>query len=778
METNKPDRVCCAVPVLRLASALALLAGAPVQSQTPAVETVLHSFAVSPKGTAPSGSLFRDDAGNLYGTAEYGGGGGTLCSQTYAGGCGTVFKLDATGHVTVVHLFAGEDQGLEPYTGVVRDEAGNLYGTANGGVGGYGVVYKLDAQGHETVLHSFVAGTDGNGPLGLIRDAAGNLYGATFYGGDAEDPDYGYGTVFEVDAAGHETVLHAFAGPDGNSPSGSLIRDAAGNLYGTTQFGGNGPCTLGCGVVFKVAADGTETVLYNFTSGNDGGNPDGGVIRDSEGNLYGTASYAGAAGCGVVYKLDPSGNQTVLYTFTCGADGREPVAGVVRDSAGNLYGTTLGGGIISPYNQAGYGVVFMLNPAGQETVLYRFTGGADGAAPAGGVIRDAAGNLYGNNDAGVVYKVDSNGHFAALYTFTEGKDGTHPRTGVLRDAAGDLYGAAPGAGVAGFGVVYKSDPAGHESVLYPFTGGADGANPYGRPIIDPTGVVYGTTFNGGAANAGVIYRLDPAGHETVLYSFQSNPDGANPYAGVIRDPAGNFYGTTYDGGVGSGTVFKLDPTGHETVLHAFSGGSDGGRPYAGVVQDVAGNLYGTAAAGGAGYAQCPGGIDLPDAGCGVVYKIDASGHFSVLYRFTGQSDGAIPEAGVIQDAAGNLYGTTFYGGATGYGVVYRLDPTGHQTVLYNFTGEPDGGNPAGDVLMDAAGNLYGMTLWGGSGWGTVYKLNAAGQETVLHTFTNGFDGSKPSGPLIFDQAGNLVGTTSFGGRFLGGVLFELKVTTP
>src|ERR1022692_4443146 len=337
-----------------------------------------------------------------------------------------------------------------------------------------------------------------------------------------------------------ETVLHAFGSvPKGAYPYAGLIRDSAGNLYGTTYQGGK----ANAGVVYGVDAAGQEKVLYSFTGLADGGNPYGGVIRDSAGNLYGTTGAGGTSGYGVVFKLDKAGQETVLYAFTGGADGGYSYAGVIRDSAGNLYGTTSSGGT------AGYGVVFEVNTCGQETVLYSFTGGADGGYSYAGVIRGSAGNLYGTTSAG---------------------------------------------GTSGYGVVFKLDRAGQETVLYAFTGGADGGYSYAGVIPDSAGNLYGTTTSGGTAGQGVVFKLSTGGQETVLYSFTGGADGGYPYAGVIRDSAGNLYGTTvYGGPANQGVVYKVDTTGHETVLYSFTGGADGGYPYSGLVGDSAGNLYGT-----------------------------------------------------------------------------------------------------------------------------------------------------------------------------------------
>jgi len=358
-------------------------------------------------------------------------------------------------------------------------------------------------------------------------------------------------------AAAQETVLYTFTGVDGGNPRASLVQDSAGNLYGTACYGGNS----NAGTVFKVSASGTVTVLYNFTGGVDGGGPGAGLVRDSAGNLYGTTTVGGSSNSGTVFKVDTTGEEAVLYSFTGGADGGIPEASVIRDSAGNLYGTTYQGGA----STGGAGTVFKVDTTGKETVLYSFTGGVDGGFPEASLVRDSAGNLYGTttvgggSNYGTVFKVDTTGEETVLYSFMGGADGGAPWASLVRDSAGNLYGTTYDDGASGYGTVFKVDTTGEETVLYSFMGGADGEHPIAGLIRDSAGNLYGTTYWGGASNCGTVFKVDTTGKETVLYSFTGGTDGQGPYAGLVQNTAGNLYGTTYIGGAFTyGTVFEIE----------------------------------------------------------------------------------------------------------------------------------------------------------------------------------------------------------------------------
>jgi len=368
--------------------------------------TLLHSFRGRDGGASPEASLLRDASGNLYGTAAFGG--GSKCGYQF--GCGTVFEIDATGQFRVLYVFSGGADGGQPKSNLIEDAAGNLYGATFEGRNNAGVVFELSSSGQETPLYTFIGGLDGANPLGgLVWDSAGNLYGTTVTGGY-----YGYGTVYKLTPQSNggwiESVLHSFQySPDGAYPLASLVRDSAGNLYGTASAGGDAGMFCQCGVLFKVNAAGNESTLYAFTGGADGGYPQANLILDSAGNLYGTTfaggggscDLTGASGCGVVFKVDTTGKETVLYSFTGEADGADPTAGLIRDSAGNLYGTTFYGGLAGcgEYS-AGCGVIFKLDPVGNETVLFTSTGGQGGAHPNAGLIGDGAGNAYGTATTG------------------------------------------------------------------------------------------------------------------------------------------------------------------------------------------------------------------------------------------------------------------------------------------------------------------------------------------------------------------------------------------
>ncbi len=398
----------------------------------------------------------------------------------------------------------------------------------------------------------------------------------------------------------------------------------------------------------------------------------------------------------LVYSAAPAPAQTfeVLHSFTGKSGGNSPYGQVIVDSAGNIYGTTGYGGFYgaAQCSGAGCGLAFKLDPAGQQSTIFDFKGRESGSLPQAGLLRDARGNFYGTTDFG-----------------------------------GDtVHCAAP----RGCGTVFKIDGNGRETILHQFTGGLDGIQPQAALIQDAAGNLYGTTIAGGARLAGTVFKIDPAGNETILHRFSGRPDGRTPLAGLTIDAQGNLYGGTEFGGTGTncgdsgcGVIFKIDSAGRESVLYSFSGGEDGSETGATLLVDSAGNLYGMTGLGGILTCNAP-------FGCGVVFKIDSAGAETVLYRFADETmNGWDPQSGVVRDASGDLYGTTYRGGANGMGTVFKLDLAGNQTLLHSFTGGADGAFPAAGLAIDAAGNLYGTTVAGGhpgcmfeQGCGVLFKI--------------------------------------------------------
>jgi uncharacterized repeat protein (TIGR03803 family) len=373
--------------------------------------TVLYTFQGQSDGGFPNPGLYRDSSGNLYGITTTAGN-RSDCNNY---GCGTVYKLTASGEFSVLHTFTGGVDGWPNATwgALIPDPTGNLYGVASiGGAGDNGVVFRITPSGTFTVLHTFPSGrNDGLGPqYSLLRDpATGLLYGTTFGGGNLGLD--GYGTVFVLTrtAIGSDMVLHSFDLGDGAYPQGDIAYDGVANLYGTTGSGG----TSDCGVVWKMRNTGAYAVLYNFTCAPDGYLA-GSVVLDAQGNIYGGTSEGGDAtacpfyGCGIIFKISPSGQETILHTFH-NTDGASPNE-LMFDPQGNLWGTTAFGGT---HDQ---GTIFKITTNGTFTDEYNFVGGMNGGVPYAGLVEDAEGNFYGTTGGGILRCIQSG--CGMVYKFT------------------------------------------------------------------------------------------------------------------------------------------------------------------------------------------------------------------------------------------------------------------------------------------------------------------------------------------------------------------------
>jgi uncharacterized repeat protein (TIGR03803 family) len=533
--------------------------------------TSLYSFHVFPNGENPEAGLVQGSDGNLYGTTYYGG----------TNGAGTVFKISIDGALTTLYSFTGTFFTPNP-SGLVQGNDGNLYGTTRAGgtngyfqqVGanfyfvGYGSVFKISTNGALTTLYSFTGGNDGVSPYaGLVLGSDGNFYGTTEYNGvnvTAGGPNYfGAGTVFKISTNGVLTTLYSFpGGNDGSEPYAGLVQGNDGYLYGTTSDIAPGGGYYGDGTVFKISTRGALTTLYAFGSlgftgvGSplDGAIPRAALVQGSDGNFYGTTSEGGpyGSGYGTVFKISSNGALTTLYSFTGGNDGAYP-SGLAQGSDGNFYGTTPGG----------YGTVFKISTHGALTTLYSFTGSSHSLDPSG-LVRGSDGNFYGTtvdggpNGDGTVFKISTNGALTTLHSFN-GTDGANPYAGLVQASDGNFYGTTSGGGTTYAGTVFKISTNGDLTTLYSFTAGNDGSGPYAGLVQGSDGNFYGTTCYGGTNGAySTLFKISANGVLTTLYSFTGGKDGAYPYAPLVQGSDGNFYGTTYGGGVGGvGTVFRL-----------------------------------------------------------------------------------------------------------------------------------------------------------------------------------------------------------------------------
>jgi uncharacterized repeat protein (TIGR03803 family) len=376
-------------------------------------------------------------------------------------------------------------------------------------------------------------------------------------------------------------VIYSFSFTDGSFPNGDLISDAAGNFYGTTQFGGK----ANRGLVFKLDGKGQQTILYTFTGVSDGGIPIGRLLRDSAGNLYGITSLGGdpTCSCGTVFKLTKSGTLKVLHAFKGGKDGSQnqgqPELGLVMVN-GDLYGSASFGGVSGCDGNLGCGIVFKVTQTGKETILHRFTGQADGAFPQD-LTTDSAGNIYGATggsykagNAGTLFMIDATGKLTTIYTLPGGTAGVSPRWRLTRNSKGLIHGVTQfggnttscGLGSSGCGVVFTVNAADKEHVVHTFGQVRGGEEPSSGVFDDGKGNFFGATFYGGTTNStctvgcGVIYKIAAGGKYSVLYRFAGANDGYLPTGGLTEDASGNIYGATVLGGSSNnGVIFKITP---------------------------------------------------------------------------------------------------------------------------------------------------------------------------------------------------------------------------
>ena len=867
-------------------------------------EKIIHSFETNGSdGSSPRSTLILDAKGNLYGTTYYGGNGagaeagyGTLFELTP--------QKDGTWTEQILYNFgATSTDAKAPIGNLLFDTNGNLYGvTQLGGANSVGAIYELSPTvgggWTEKVLYSFGAtSTDGASPRdGIVFDSQGNLYGTTIIGGLYNNN----GTVYELSPAGEgtwtEKVLYNFdnnVNSDGYAPAGRLTLDGAGNIYGTTNQGG----THSSGTIFKfVSAPTAATPAFSPVAGSyattqsvelSDTTPDAKIYYTTDettptaaSNLYSgaitvsasetieaiavAAGYANSSVASATYTITQQAATPELSLQTGTYVGTQSVTITDSTSGATVYYTTNGttpstsstkysgaitvsatetieaiaiasGYTNSNVTSATYTIQIptaafpVFTPAAgtytsaQSVTITDSTSGAtiyytnDGTAPTtastkytGAITVSSTETIKaiavasGYNNSGVamatytIQPIATGGPVSVLYELNSEQEcpGFGLPSAPIFDTKGNLYGTCNG--ITGGGEIYELTP----SVNTPWTGtviynnGLVLGNPNNALVFDSTKTnLYGTENSGGANGSGSVYELSPATGgswtATTLYSFQHGTDGQAPEGGVIFDANGNLYGTTEIGGANNlGTVFELSPNGSsgwtEKILYSFGAYTgDGQRPeYGSLVFDKQGNLYGVTYSGGNTNSY------------GVVFELSpqTNGTWSetILHTFgpAGSSDGSHPTGTLVIDSAGNLYGVTESGGANGDGIVYQLSPgtggTWTESILHTFnTNGTDGADPLAGLAMDSKGNLYGTTSQGGTNLhaGTIYELTprtGGWSETILFSFAQSGDniGYYPATSLTPDSSGNLYGVTTEGGPQGGGSVFEFTAATP
>ncbi|HZT43548.1 MAG TPA: choice-of-anchor tandem repeat GloVer-containing protein [Chthonomonadaceae bacterium] len=564
------------------------------------------------------------------------------------------------------------------------------------------------------------------------------------------------------------SILHNFGVADGDEPYAGLIQGSDGNYYGTTEYGGG----AGYGTVFKLTPSGTLTTIHTFNY-SDGSWPQGELAQGSDGTLYGTTDGGGPSGAGNVFKMQTDGSGfSNIHSFSY-SDGAYPFGDVIVGSDGNVYGTTY------EYGPSSYGTLFQVSPDGSVFNIVHGFGYSDGGYLAGHITQGRDGMLYGStiaggsNGWGVVYQASTDGSvFNVIRNFSYG-DGGEAYGGVVQGAGSDnnLYGTTYTGGANGYGNVYKISTDGSVFADIHDFSYSDGGYPNANVNLGSDGKLYGTTLYGGSVGYGTVFQLSTDG--TIfnsLHSFAGNPDGAYPLAAVLMGSDGLLHGASYYSSYTNpnnpfaGILFTVDTSGnYNSVFDLANGFHDGSNPaFGSLVLGKDGNYYGTTYSGGAG-------------GYGTLFKMTPSGNVTVLVAFNFY-DGAGPYNAITFDKSGNIYGTTSYGGIYGSGNVWKYSPTTN-TVTDLF----DLGGAAGFFLTSnvvvSGTKLFGTAVYGGShDYGALFEmtLGTLTTLTILHSF-NYSDGAFPFGQLILGSDKALYACCNGGGAYGYGTIF--KATT-
>jgi uncharacterized repeat protein (TIGR03803 family) len=715
--------------------------------------------------------LVQGTDGNLYGTALEGG----------TDGDGAVFRLTTNGVFSPLFSFNYTD-GAILYAGLSQGKDGFYYGDSFfGGADGDGVIFRFTGSGALTTLVS-LNGENGELPVaGMTQASDGNFYGTMYEGGP-----YGYGTIYRMTPAnGSVTTLVAFNYDNGSYPTSVLIQGADGNLYGTSETGGE----YGLGTVFKMSLSGVFSNIYQFTGSNDGAVPVAGLCQAADGNLYGTTYEGGVNGAGTVFQITPSGEFITRYSFTGGNDGGSPWGGLMQANDGNIYGTTQEGGVY------GDGTVFQMAPAGSLATIAQFDG-YNGGNPSAALIQTRDGSLYGTTENGgfygdgAVYKLGFSG---PLQITGEPEDqsvylGGNTAFSIAVSGAGPLHFQwqkdgvnltnEPGIAGATNATLVLSNATSASAAYYSVTVSNNFGLVTSVPalldvIFSPPAIVSQPASQTALVGSTVVFSVGAVGDQPL--SFQWRKNGGNligatsnsltlsnlslTSAGTYSVAVSNSIYTVSSMPAALTVLPVVTPGVVSTNLYTFPGTAGGIAPYAGLVQGSDGNLYGTTENGG---------VDFD----GALFEISLGGALTTLYSFTDGNDGANPYASLIQSTNGLFYGTASSGGSNFYGTIFQLG-SGRTAVtqIYSFEDANDGGQPMDNLILGNDGNFYGTAIEGGSsGVGSVFKMSPKNVLTPLYGFTGGNDGGYPYAGVIQGKDGSLYGTTlEFGSNGFGTV---------
>jgi uncharacterized repeat protein (TIGR03803 family) len=732
---------------------------------------ILHEFELP--GALPLAAVTEHSNGVFYGTTALGG----THNQ------GSLFSASPSGGITLIHSFDGND-GKAPSNSLVEGGDGALYGTApEGGAFGFGTLFKITPEGIFTKLVDFTGSSGeapGSVPGSLVLHPDGNLYGIAKSGGSLEN-----GTVFKYSLDGTLTTLIEFSGADGDLPGmepvGPLAFDGS-TLYGATRFGG----VNSNGVIFSVTTGGTYQLLGAFT-GNAGSqigaNPSSGLIKHSDGNLYGSTEFGGSSSFGVFYKIESSGaNFAVLHHFSDQV-GSKPSGSLVEDSSGALWGTTSTGGTL------GLGTLYSITTSGQHTKRVDFSGvsgAATGSSPTGGVRKGADNRFYGTTSAGgpgqrgTLFAYSLTGGYELLDDFTT-DIGWSPSGAVSLNSQGERVLPLAEGGVSGNGLIVQITDTDSISPIASMPSSI-GGNPNG--ILSSSGSdSIGISTSLGQTGRGSAFKLTASGELNLLSGFTSTA-GEGFLGPLLLTVSSDAYGVSQAGGLGNnGALFKIDPVGNLTREFSFTGTGGtrkGNTPRAPLAQTNDGMIYGVTQFGG-----------MHDNG--TLFRYSDSGVMETLFEFAATGPGQ-PAGGLILAPNGKLYGTTREGGDSGAGTVFEFNSvTNELAVVASFTGESGalpGSQPAGPLTLGIDGRIYGLTLQGGNGFGTAFQYTPDLNAECLAIFT-GTGGPNPGithrelkpgldivGGIGLGNDGRIYGSLPAGGSKGGGVVFRLNTVSP